>query len=138
MNSPRFVRQADAELRPVLGDERIVAGAQVVSGPPGYVVNSVSAVVFIASGIALAFALLHPAANAHRGHRAATHLLPVVHVPEAAGSTGQILIAHWPPRTQPLQPVAAIGQCGMQCARACDDKTANLSPPRSRPACGPA
>jgi hypothetical protein len=36
VNSPRFVRQISTSLRPVLGEERIVQGAQVVSGPSPY------------------------------------------------------------------------------------------------------
>jgi hypothetical protein len=58
MNSPQFVRRVDAALRPLLGEDRILIGAQVVAGPPLAIVNCVSAVVFVASGTALACALI--------------------------------------------------------------------------------
>ncbi len=58
MNSPQFVRQVTAELRPVLGDDRIVTGARVLAVPPRRVLQLLSAAVYVASLLALVFVYL--------------------------------------------------------------------------------
>ncbi len=58
MNSPQFVRQVTAGLRPVLGDDRIVTGARVLAVPPRRVLSQLSAAVYAASLLALVFVYL--------------------------------------------------------------------------------
>jgi hypothetical protein len=69
VNSPQFVRQVNAGLRPVLGDDRIVAGARVLRIPPRRVLTQLSAAVYAASLLALAFVFL--LARGHWHSRAA-------------------------------------------------------------------
>lgn len=58
MNSPQFVRRVNAELRPVLGDDRIVIGAQVLRVPSRRVLSQLSSAVYLASAVALLFVYL--------------------------------------------------------------------------------
>jgi hypothetical protein len=58
MNSPQFVRRINAELRPVLGDDRIVIGAQVLRVPSRRVLSQLSSAVYLASAVALLFVYL--------------------------------------------------------------------------------
>jgi hypothetical protein len=58
VNSPQFVRQVTGQLRPVLGDDRIVTGARVLAVPPRRVLNQLSAAVYAASLLALVFVYL--------------------------------------------------------------------------------
>lgn len=69
VNSPEFVRQVNVELRPVLGDDRIVAGARVLRVPPRPVLTQLSAAVYAASLLALVFVYL--LARGHWHSRAA-------------------------------------------------------------------
>jgi hypothetical protein len=58
MNSPQFVRRINADLRPVLGDDRIVIGAQVLRVPSRRVLSQLSSAVYLASAVALLFVFL--------------------------------------------------------------------------------
>ncbi len=53
VNSPAFVHQVDAALEPVLGADRLVAGAQLVAGPSPYGVIAGAALVTIPAAIML-------------------------------------------------------------------------------------
>ncbi len=56
MNSPDFVRRVNTALRPVLGEDQIIVGAQVLRGPSRLTAGLLSATVYLAAAIALAFA----------------------------------------------------------------------------------
>jgi hypothetical protein len=67
MNSPRFVSRINAELRPVLGDDRIVMGAQVLAVPSRRALTRLTAAVYLASVVALAFVYLWARDHWHAG-----------------------------------------------------------------------
>lgn len=67
MNSPRFVSRINAELRPVLGDDRIVMGAQVLAVPARRVLKWLSGSVYLASALALVFVYLCARGHWHAG-----------------------------------------------------------------------
>lgn len=79
MNSLRFVRRINTELRPVLGDDRIVVGAQVLRVPPRWVLSQLSSAAYVASALALVFVYLWA-----RGHWRAGPALAGFCIAEAA------------------------------------------------------
>lgn len=67
MNSPRLVSQINAELRPLLGDDQIVSGAQVLAVPSRRVLNQLSKGVYVASAAALIFVYFWANGHWHTG-----------------------------------------------------------------------
>jgi hypothetical protein len=67
MNSPQFVSRINAELRPVLGDDRIITGARMLATPSRRALRWLSSAVYLASAVALGFVYLWARDDWHVG-----------------------------------------------------------------------